>query len=235
MAIGARWYRDTQGKMRISPDPGVDHVEVIQAGGDKLDFPVTGAPAIAPTGKTGSQFVTPLPRAAWLVVKGQPAPSTRYELDCEVSIPAGATKGSVLLLLQFPGKGHAPSTCAVTVNGHAVQLEERTSAKPLGYAEGMHGFDPKSYWAGLIPYACEWTWYICPIGVGRSQIHFAGAAARTDLRLGAWVWADGDRTARGQSIDISCPAAQMPQVTDHLERQGICIKSPNPAAESAGP
>ncbi len=226
VAIGARWYRDGQGKMRISPDAAVNRVEVIRPGGAILDCPVTAAPAIMPSGKTLSHVVSPLPQSAWLPVKGKPTPSARYELDCEVSIPAGATKGSVLLLLQFPGKGHAQSTCVATVNGRETHLEQRTSAKPLGYAEGTHGFDPKSYWAGLIPYACEWTWYICPVAVGRSQIHFAGAAARPRLGLGAWVWADGDRSVREQSLDIPCPAPEMPQVTERLERQGICIQSP---------
>ncbi len=189
-------------------------------------------PSIVPSGKAVSQVLASLPEKDWLrttATAKYPAasvPSCRYEFDCQVSVPAAATKGSVLLLLQFSGKQHLPSTCAATVNGRAAELVRRTSDKPLGYPEGMHMFDPKSPWAGLIPYASEWTWYICPVGPGESRVHFAGTAGLAKPGVAAWVWSECDRAAAPSSFDVDllCPGPQIPQISDHFERQGAQVK-----------
>jgi hypothetical protein len=234
VAVGARWYRDAQGKMRVAQDAGVEQVEVIESGGATRNIPVAAQPASVPSGKAVSQVVAPLLEKDWLrttVTARYPAasvPSCRYEFDCQVSVPTAATQGSVLLLLQFPGKRHLPSTCAATVNGRAAELESRTSDKPLGYPEGMHMFDPKSPWAGLIPYASEWTWYICPVGPGESRVHFAGTAGLAKLKVAAWVWSECDRSVAPSSfdVDLPCPAPQMPQIAEQFERQGVQLITP---------
>ena len=85
-------------------------------------------------------------------------------------------------------------------------------------------FDPKSYWAGLIPYASEWTWYLCPVAPGQSRVRFTGKAGLADVRLAAWVWSERKRCPGPQSLDIPCPAPQMPQIGEHRERQGARIE-----------
>ena len=69
----------------------------------------------------------------------------------------------------------------------------------MGYAGGTHGFNPKSYWAGIIPYECEWTWYLCDVKPGPSRVRFQGAAARPDVKLGLWLWSDRDCAAGQQT------------------------------------
>ena len=74
-------------------------------------------------------------------------PCVNFNLQCSVSISAGNC-GKLLLLVEFPGRNHFPSSCMAAVNGDTVSLEERSSAGQMGFASGTHFFDPKSYWAG---------------------------------------------------------------------------------------
>jgi hypothetical protein len=112
------------------------------------------------------------------------------------------------------------------VNGQAAALEERSSGGQMGYAGGTHGFNPKSYWAGIIPYECEWTWYLCDVKPGPSRVRFQGAAARPDVKIGLWLWSDRDCAAGQQPLPIACTRPEMPQYQDLLERQGVCLLPP---------
>ena len=226
VAVGARWYCGAEGKMRVAADPGVEQVQVLQPGGGTTRRAATAAPSAAPSGKVLSHALTQLPKADWLKVKGKALPTSRFDLECTVSLPAGAAKGKVLLLLEYPGRQHVLSTCTATVNGRETRLEQSSSADHIGYAGGTHGFNPKSYWAGLIPYASEWTWHICPVGAGESRVRFTGAVAMPKAKTGVWVWSDSDRSAREQALGIPCSKPEMPQLQDRLDRQGVCIKPP---------
>jgi hypothetical protein len=223
VAIGARWYRDAQGQMRIAADLGVAQVQVLQPGTAATTSVASPAVATAPAGRVRSAVVAPVPKAQWLQVCGKPRSTVRFDVECSVSPGAGCTAGKVLLLLEFPGREHVPSTCKAKVNGQDATLELRSSAGHIGYAGGTHGFDPKSYWAGLIPYESEWTWYICPVGDGESQVHFSGTAALPQVRIKAWVWSDRDCAANEKTLPIVCPPPAMPQRGQRIERRGVCI------------
>lgn len=226
VAIGARWYRDAQGRMRIAANSGVAQVQVLQPGAAAITCDVTAAVATEPVGSVRSTAVTPIPKEQWLQVRGKPRSTVRFDVDCSVSPGTGCTAGKVLLLLEFPGREHAASTCTAKVNGRNTALEMLCSAGHIGYAGGTHGFNPKSYWASLIPYESEWTWYICPLGAGESRVHFSGTAAMPQVRIKSWVWSDRDCAAHEKTLPIVCPAPAMPQRGERIERCGVRIMQP---------
>lgn len=228
VAIGARWYRGADTKMRVCPEPGVQQVEVLEPGKAPARHAVRGPKATMPAGKVVSRDVHPLAKDKWLSVQGKPRASAGFDLECSVHVPEASTGGKLLVLLQFPTRQHAPSTCSATVNGQPTRLEERSSAGQMGYAGGTHGFNPKSYWAGMIPHECEWTWYLCPLKPGQSRVVLKGAVARPEVKLGAWVWSDRDCRSGRQALPVACGEPEMPQQEDWLDRQGVCLLRPNP-------
>lgn len=225
VALGARWYCDGQGKMQVCAAPGATAVKVLRPGGVEASHLISGPLAGAPAGRVLAKSVRPLPEAQRLQVQGKRVPSAAFDVECSVSLAPGSTRGKVLLLVHFPSRRHAPCKCSATVNGEPAPLEERSSAGQLGYAGGTHGFNPKSYWAGMIPYECEWTWQLCDVKPGESRVRFQGAAARPDVKLGLWLWSDRDCSAQ-QPLPMACTVPEMPQYEDLLERQGICLLAP---------
>ena len=194
--------------------------------GQSQVFPVSGTAAGVPSGKVLSQAVKPLPKTEWLEVQGKAQSSVGFDVECSVTIPPDAARGKVLLLVQFPHP-FAPSQCTATVNGAKATLEEKSSsADKIGAACGVHYFDPKSYWAGAIPYATEWTWYICEVKPGESQVRFTGCAGREDARIGLWVWSDRDCADGQMQLSQTCTRPEMPQYQEWLDRAGICVIKP---------
>ena len=191
--------------MRIAAEPSVAQVRLLQPGTAATTCAATPAVAAKPAGHLRSAGLVPVPKAEWLQVRGKPRPTLRFDVVGSVSPGTGFAAGKVLLLLEFPGREHFPSTCTAKVNGRDATLEIRSSAGHIGYAGGTHGFNPKSYWAGLIPYESEWTWYICPVGGGESQVHFSGTTAMSQVRIKAWLWSDRDCTANEKTLPIVCP------------------------------
>lgn len=225
VAIGARWYRDDAGKMQIAPDGGVKQVEVLQPGAAAKRYDVAITPVAAPGGKFLSRTVELLPKDQWMKPGDTSLPTTGFDFDCDVSIPEGAT-GKVLLLLEYPNRQHAPHQCVVTVNDGEVKLQGRSSVSRAGYPHGAHMFNPKSFWAGILPYQSEWTWYICPVEAGNSRVHLKGSVAQPDARIGLWIWSERDRAPGLQSLTVPCSKPEMPQVRERIERQGVCILRP---------
>jgi hypothetical protein len=225
VALGGRWFHDGPNRMRVIPDEGVSEILVLRPDGSARHEPVKSAPPPAPAGNVTACTISPLEQAAWLKADGKPLPSAGFEVDCAVTVPQGAS-GKLLLLLEYPGSDHVPSTCRALVNGLEIRLAESSSAGHLGSAEGTHQFKPDSYWAGAIPYASEWTWYICPLAAGGSKVRFSGRAANPQVKIGAWLWSERDGTARELTLDIPCGAPEMPQVGDRLERAGIRLRNP---------
>lgn len=212
VALGARWYRDPAGKMRVLPEPGVKRVEVLQPGGSLKAHAVAKTPSRVPTGTVRSCTASELPKADWLSSGGKPFPTSRFEVDCSAAIPAG-TQGKVLLLVESSSRVHMPSTCTATVDGRQVHLEESSSAGHIR--------------AGLTRHASEWTWYLCPVEAGESQIRFTGKTAMPKVKIGVWAWVDFDGSVAEQPLDIPCSNPEMPQVRDHWQRQGICLRRPS--------
>jgi hypothetical protein len=169
-----------------------------------------------------------LPEANWLQQGGKPLPTASFELDSEISIPNGAMRGQALLLLEFPGKVHFPSTCACEVNGHAAALKESSSVSQIGYDIAT----ADSPYRDLLPHISRWTWYISELESGSSRVKFSGTLPFENCRLGLWVWADWDLSQQSVPVELECPEPAMPQYQEHLNRGGICILSPREAART---
>jgi hypothetical protein len=163
-----------------------------------------------------------LPEAEWLKQNGKPLPTVAFESEYQVSVPAGAKGGKVLLLLEFPGREHRPNTCDCLVNGKRVKLATSSSAGRTG----RHAGRPNSPWKDVLPYESEWTWHICDVATGESSVKFTGTAADPQCRIGAWVWADWHVAANSVPVSVQCPEPQMPPHHPHLERWGNCLRPP---------
>jgi hypothetical protein len=218
VAIGARWYRDSSGSMRVSSEGSSSVRILLPRGGEQV---ATSKPiAIGdPRGEVLTQKIERLPEAQWLRQADKPLPTASFELESEISIPEGATKGKALLLLEFPGKEHLPNTCSGQVNGRAVALQESSSAGHIGYDM----VTPECPWRDLLPYISHWTWYVCELESGSTRVKFSGQFPCERCKIGLWVWADWDLMPQSVPVSIECPEPAMPQHQGHLKRRGICV------------
>jgi hypothetical protein len=179
-------------------------------------------------GELISQKVDGLAKANWLRQADKLLPSASFEMEAEISMPEGAIGGKALLLLDFPGKDHLPSTCFCRVNGRAAALNESSS-------EGHIGYDlvtPGCPWRDLLPYISHWTWYICELESGSTRVKFSGVFPYQSCKMGLWGWADWDLSQHSVPVAIECPKPTMPQHQEHLKRRGICVLSPGIPHES---
>jgi hypothetical protein len=215
VALGARWYREPGGKMRVSPAESEEARILLPLQGERT---VRTKPPLAKQihGKVLSWSQKDVSRSDWVSQKNIPIPTDAFELEGRLSIPSGPGKGKLLFLVEFPGREHYPSTCSCHVNGVAVNLEERSSKGHIGYnAASAH-----SPWSEVLKYESEWTWYIGEIGTGEYRISFTGKAPTGHSRIALYVWTEWDIKSMSTLVDISCSEAGMPQYRDHLERQG---------------
>lgn len=226
VAIGARWYRDSNGYMRVSPEG---------SGAIRILLPRRGETIVRsepftfenPRGEVRSQEITPLPESDWFRQCDKPLATAAFELDGRISIPEEAARGKTLLLVEFPGKEHLATSCTCQVNGRAVALQESSSAAHIGDIGA-----PASAWKRLEPYLTQWTWYFCELATGPADVRFSGVVPYDRCRIGLWVWADWDLTRQGVPVSIECPEPAMPQYQDHLRRQGVCVLSARNLRES---
>jgi hypothetical protein len=228
VAIGARWYRDADGDIKISSE-GSRTIHLLLPGGGEQVVDSSPLELQNPHGEVRSLTIDPLPESDWFLQCDKPLATASFELDCEISIPDGAAKGNALLLLEFPGKQHLATNCCCQVNGRAAVLRESSSAAHIG---GFGG-GPESAWKRLEPYASHWTWYICKLVSGRAEVKFSGTFPYERCKIGLWVWVDWELTEQAVPVSIQCPEPTMPQYQDHLRRQGICVLSPRTLRESA--
>ena len=221
VAMGARWSRDSNGSMKVSSEGLSDIRILLPHGGEQV---VTSKPAGAGDlqGEVISQKMDRLPPANWLRLGAKPLPTASFEMDFKISIPEGAAKGNALLLLEFPGKEHLPSTCSCQVNSRAAALRESSSAGHIGY----NAVTPEGPWRDLLPYESHWTWYICELEIGSTKVKFSGAFPYESCKMRLWVWADWDLAPQSALVSIACPEPAMPQHQEYLKRQGICVLSP---------
>jgi len=140
-------------------------------------------------------------------------------MESEIFIPEGAKGGKALLLLEFSGNDHLPSTCSCLANGREAKLQESSSAGHIGY----NMVKPESPWKDLLPYMSHWTWYICELEAGTTRVKFNGVFPYADCRIGLWSWADWDLHQRSVPVSVECPEPSMPQYQPYLKRRGIRI------------
>jgi len=235
VAMNARWYRRPDGKMGVVPAPGTGKVRLLLTEGDERTIETAPRRPIELRGKVTAQSVRTAPESEWLKpwfrprrmsdtdwsrVSQKAEPTILFEQECEVEVPADASKATVLLLVAFPGRRFHPSRAAATVNGRAATLEPRHSAGHIGYNI------PSTYsaYAQVLPHENEWTWYLCDVPLGKSRVRFEGAAAGPKTRFGMWLWAERDVSAAVTVTGIACGEPAMPAHQDHVERAGICLK-----------
>ena len=221
VAMQARWYRAADGRMEVASEAG-GAVRILVPGGGEHTVNVKPASPAASVGEVLSQRLERLPESNWLRLGERPLATAPFQQECRISVPQEASRATVLLLLEFPGNTHLPSTCSCTVNGQGVRLAESSS-------EGHVGADvagPKTPWRDLAPYISQWTWYLCEVGPGTANVTFSGTLPHERCRIGLWVWTDRDLTDRTVPSGVTCPEPEMPQHHDRRVRQGICLLRP---------
>ena len=221
VALGARWYRDSGGGLKISSE-GPKTVRLLLPRGSERQVDVKPLTTVNPSGTVRSQAIDLLPESDWFRQGDKPVATASFELECEISVPASATRGMALLLLEFPGKEHLATNCSCQVNGRAAALRESSSAAHIG---GFGG-GPETVWKRLEPFASHWTWYICELVSGKAAIKFSGTFPYQRCRVGLWAWADWDLAEVAVPVSIECPEPAMPQYQANLKRHGICILPP---------
>jgi hypothetical protein len=221
VAMGARWNRDSNGNMKVSSEGSSSIHILLPQGGEQV---VASKPLASGDlrGEVLAQKIDRLPQAKWLRQADKPLPTASFELESEISIPEGAPKGKALLLLEFPGKDHLPTSCSCLVNGRAAALQESSSAGHIGY----NAVTPENPWRDLLPYISHWTWYICELESGSTRVKFSGVFPYESCKMGLWTWADWDLTQQSAPVSIECPEPAMPQHQAHLKRRGICVLAP---------
>jgi hypothetical protein len=224
VALGARWERDA-GRMKVAAE-GSGRVRVLLARDGEQAVDATPLAAADPKGEILARKTERLPEAEWLRQGDKALPTASFELDAEITVPRNA-QGKALLLLEFPGKDHLPSTCTCLVDGRPAELKESTSAGHIGY--DMVG--PETPWRDLIPFASQWTWYTCELEGGLRRVVFRGACPQEKCKPGLWVWADWDLREQAVPVAVECPEPAMPQLNAHRMRRGICVLPPEVPSE----
>jgi hypothetical protein len=220
IVIGARWYK-AQDSVRIAASRAGGGAVLVAPGGGERKIATAPHAADVLAGERTALAMRQLPRTEWLHQDGAPVPSVGFDMECSIRVPAGA-KGSVLFLVEFPGRKHQPSRAAVLINGVQAVVRERTSANHVGYYMPVEG----SYWKDAMQYEAEWTWYIAGLPEGESTARISGAAAHPHARVGAWAWCERDVAASADRAEGAVSEPAMPQYQDHLEREGICLHNP---------
>ncbi|MCL5745353.1 MAG: hypothetical protein M1541_15740, partial [Acidobacteria bacterium] len=237
VAMNARWFRRSGGKMGIVPAPGAGKVRVLSPGGGEQAVRTMARAPIELRGKATALSTRTAPESQWLKPWFRPrnmsdadwhrvsriaAPTIFFEQECVVEVPPDVSKATVLLLVAFPGRRFHPSRAEATVNGQPARLEPRHSAGNIGYNI------PRTYsaYAQVLPHENEWTWYLCDVPAGTSLVRFQGAAADPSARFGLWLWAERDCSAAQIGIEYPCGEPLLPAHREHIERAGIVLRHP---------
>jgi hypothetical protein len=251
IVIGGRWTRGPGGMASVVPDREASKLRLLEPGGTERTVNVETQPAERPGGRMVSEAIRAVDEGDWLVgavirdpvftfhypaefgseeIRKLEAASRKekkfrtvaFELECSISLPAAASHGQVLLLVQFPGREYCPSTCTAWIDGSQVNTELRPSSVRYGY----YMASKDNFWKGIMPLECEWCWYIVEAGGGQHRIRFSGKAGHASPRLGLWVWAEHDLDKKAVSVPLGCSEPAMPQYRASRERDGVLIKAP---------
>jgi hypothetical protein len=252
VALGARWYRATDGTMSLAPDRAVESVRVLEPGGAERTFPVARRPAEDLAGSILSRTVREVPKKDWLAAKSRTLPLFPFKY------PADFTAETLARTKETEWKGvswqNVPTVafeleCSVTVppqasSGKVLLLVEfpgrshlpsRCTAsidgRPVSLEERTSAEHIGYYnWTGRLgPFESEWCWYLANVDRGSHRVKFQGMAGHSKPRLGLWAWADHDLDGNTQPVSVRCGEPAMPQYRDRIERQGECLLPPGPA------
>jgi hypothetical protein len=169
-------------------------------------------------------------------MKSVRVPTTAFEMECEVSVPAEAIAGRLLLLLEYPGTRFWPSRCGAMLDGKPVSLVESSSAlQEEGYPDGHIGYHvvtpggPNSMpspepWKEARQYQSQWSWYECAVPAGSSRVRFSGACGCERPQVGVWLWSEERVDRFAHILDSACSSPAMPQYREDVELDGICLR-----------
>ena len=217
VAIGARWYQEA-GRTRLVADRGIEDVTWLEPGGAARPVRLPGRSAPGLKGQVVATSARRLAENEWLAGKAGPVPTSGFDVDCDVSIPAGAGAGRLLLLVEFPGTKHPAVRCEAVVNGQPAALGGSSTEKRIGYRV----WDPQ--WKDVRQFESEWTWYDCPLPAGSSRVRFSGACGFERPRIGVWLWLEEQMDGFAHLLDSASSTPTLPQYKDEIERDGICLR-----------
>ncbi|NUQ64563.1 MAG: hypothetical protein HUU20_19020 [Pirellulales bacterium] len=257
IAVGARWYRESDGTMSIAPDQNAEAVRLL--GPDQADqiVPVSPRKSSSFAAELIAQAVRQLPQSDWLSAKSRTTALFPFDYPAEFNpetIERLKKAEWVNVALKKVPTSAFDIECSVSIPegavGKVLLLVEYPGREPRpGSCSGWVDDRPATLdqsssdehigyfdWTGsLKPHESEWCWYIATVGGGPHRVKFAGTAGHPNPRLGLWLWSESDLANGGISTKLPCSQPAVPQYRDRIERQGVCLLNPAAAPEQANP
>ncbi|MDD4869198.1 MAG: hypothetical protein PHR77_01460 [Kiritimatiellae bacterium] len=249
VAVGARWYRESDGTMSIVSDRGVKAVRLFEPGKKQQIISVASKERDNLSGELRSHSVRQAPESKWLDTKSRTTALFPFkypaELTPETIQKVKGTEWKNVKWKKVPTVDFEVE-CSVSVprqagSGKVLLLVEfpgrehrpsrcdgwlddrQVSLEESSSEEHIGYFNWKD---DLRPFESEWCWYICSVPSGSHRIKFSGTAGHPNPRLGLWIWADYELIDRMYLASVHCSDSVMPQYRDRLERQGVCLMPP---------
>jgi hypothetical protein len=248
VAVGARWYHESDNKISIVPDLGAENVQLFEPGKDRQVISVVARAQDDPVGEVNSFTVRQASENRWLAARQRTTALFPFRYPME------PTEETIRRLIETELKDvkwkNVPTiefeiNCTVSVplksSGKVLLLVEFPGRNPYPSSceclvdDSMIKLEEKSsdehigYFVpngDLHAYESEWHWYICPVPDGSHTINFRGKAGHPNPRFRVWLWADSDLTDRKQMVSVQCSDPVMPQYLDKIERHGIRLVLP---------
>ena len=218
--LAGRWFQSGGATYAVASTNG-GATALLEPGGRKRELTLARrAPPEVPG--TVTRFESKiLPGPEWLAQADKSFPSVSFDLDCDLKIPEGVV-ATLLILVEFPGLEHRPSSCKILINDQEAKIELSSSAGHIGYSK----VKPGSYWNTITQHQSHWTWHMTKVPPGATKIQVSGSTAHPESRVGVWVWLDSDLTHEASPAHFTSGAAQLPQLQDTVERHGFCLRRP---------
>lgn len=223
VVLGGRWLQ-SGGTPLVTPCTNSAPAVLLEPGGTKRTLPLFPRAAPVMPGSVTRFQSRILPGPEWLAQENKSFPSVSFDLDCHVTVPVD-TAATLLILVEFPGLEHRPSTCKIAINGQEAKTGISSSSGHIGYSQAK----PGSYWNTITQHQSHWTWYMAKLPLGSSKVLVNGSAGHPESRIGVWVWLDLDLTRSAIPAPFTAAAAQLPQIQDTIERHGFCLRRPGSA------
>ena len=250
VAIGARWFRASDGTMAVTPAADTATVRLLGASGIDRNVPVARQSTWKLAGELVTSAVCALPENATLSAKPRTFAAFPFHY------PADPNPETITALKQAAWKRvkwkNVPSVsfeleCVVTVPELACAAQvlllveyPGRELRPSQCVATVDGLDAPlerrdsdehvgyfNWTDNLREFESEWSWYLCPVGRGQHRIRFSGTAGHPDPRLGVWLWADQDVEEKAQRLEtVTCSEPALPQYRERIDRLGICLLKP---------
>jgi hypothetical protein len=253
IAIGARWYRQSDEATVVVPDWDMERVRLLQPGRGERVVPVNARRRGDLRGKLISEAVRPVPESQWL--RFAPERSTVFPFH----YPAEPESGTIRKLEEVESAKAKEQTvptvafeveCSVSAPPDASRarvllllqfpgreyrpsrcnalidgLPARIEESNSSQREGNYAASANNPWKAILPYESHWCWYICEFAGGARRVKFSGTAGHPKPRIGLWAWTEYNLNALKVPVPLSCGDPAMPQYRPEIEHHGICLKA----------